>query len=358
MNDAAEHGRSAPSRLKRAAGWLRRINPLRGLMLRADRPGMSVVVFSTDGRSRVLNLNLRHPVLVGVLSVFMLAVLGGAFALGISLGRGSGGGLALAQTSHWMDVLSQQREQIADMRAQMQARAEALAIQVGDLQAHMIRLDALGERLTKMAGLTGDAFDFRQQPPIGGPERALPGGGAGMPSLDKMIGRLQGEVTLRASQLSALENLILSRKLHQEIYPQGRPVRVGWISSPFGPRIDPFTGKPGFHEGMDFAAPLGTPIHAVAAGVVTWAGPMDGYGNMVQIKDGEGYSTLYAHSEKLLVHVGQTVTRGQVIALVGDTGWSTGPHVHFEVLKNGQPINPASFIGRGSMTLAQVIKGH
>ncbi len=358
MNDAAEHGRPVRSALARTRAWLGRFNPLRGLTLRSGSPGISVVVFARDGRSRLLDLNLRHPLIVGAAAAALLAVLGGAFAVGLSLGRGSSGDVALVQTAHWMDVLAAQREQIADLRTQMQARAEALAIQVGDLQAHMIRLDALGQRLTKMAGLTGDAFDFRHDPPIGGPEAALPGGGAGMPSLAKMIGHLQGEVTLRASQLSALENLILSRKLHQEIYPEGRPVQVGWISSPFGPRIDPFTGKPGFHEGIDFAAPIGTPIHAVAAGVVTWAGPMEGFGNMVQIKDGEGYSTLYAHAEKLLVHVGETVKRGAVIALVGDTGWSTGPHVHFEVLKYDHPINPARFIGRGTMTLAQVIKGH
>ena len=353
MNDAADQERPA-----RAASWLGRFNPLRALALRTGRPGLSVVVFTTDGRSRLLNLNLRHPFLLGAIFVAMLAVLGGVFSVGLVFGRSSSHDRALERASHWMDVLADQREQIADIQAQAKARARALAIQVGDLQAHMIRLDALGERLTKMAGLTGDAFDFSRDPPRGGPEAPLPGGGAAMPSLDTMIGHLQGEVTLRASQLSALENLILSRKLHQEIHPAGRPVRVGWISSPFGPRIDPFTGKPGFHEGMDFAAPLGTPIHAVAAGVVTWAGPMEGFGNMVQINDGEGYSTLYAHSEKLLVHVGQTVQRGAVIALVGDTGWSTGPHVHFEVIKNGRAINPAAFIGQPTMTLAQVIKGH
>ena len=357
MSDTADQARPARSTLWRALHTLGRFNPLRALSLRTGRPGMSVVVFTRDGRSRLLNLNLRHPLMLAAVGAALLAVLGGAFSFGLALGRGSSHDLALEQASHWMDVLSTQREQLADLRVQMNARARALAIQVGDLQAHMIRLDALGERLTKMAGLTGDAFDFRHQPPIGGPESPMPGGGAAMPSLASMIGHLQGEVTLRASQLAALENLILSRKLHQEIRPEGRPVQVGWVSSPFGPRIDPFTGKPGFHEGMDFAAPLGTPIHAVAAGVVTWAGPMDGFGNMVKINDGEGYSTLYAHAEKLLVHVGETVKRGAVIALVGDTGWSTGPHVHFQVMREGQPINPAGFIGRPTMTLAQVIKG-
>ncbi|MGC8519765.1 MAG: M23 family metallopeptidase [Steroidobacteraceae bacterium] len=357
MSETPDQQRPARSMLARALSALARRNPLRALSLRTGRPAMSVVVFTPDGRSRLLNLNLRHPLMLAGAAVALFVVLGGAFSFGLALGRGGSHDLALEQASHWMDVLSAQREQLADLRVQMNARARALAIQVGDLQAHMIRLDALGERLTKMAGLTGQAFDFRQPPPIGGPETSLSGGGAAMPSLATMIGHLQGEVTLRASQLGALENLILSRKLHQAIRPRGRPVRVGWVSSPFGPRIDPFTGKPGFHEGIDFAAPLGTPIHAVAAGVVSFAGAEEGFGNMVQINDGEGYSTLYAHAEKLLVHVGQTVKRGAVIALVGDTGWSTGPHVHFQVMRQGHPINPASFVGEHSQTLAQVIKG-
>ncbi len=357
MSDAAESGRPARPGLARVTAWLGRFNPLRGLTLRAGRAGATFVVFTPDGQSRVLNLNLRHPLIFGVLSAMVLAVLGGAFAVGLVLGRSSGADRGLAQTSHWMDVLTRQRHEIAAVRQQMSARAEALAIQVGDLQAHMIRLDALGERLTKMAGLGGDAFDFRQNPPLGGPATGLSGGGAALPGLSKLIGQLQGEVALRTSQLSALENLILSRKLHQEIYPRGRPVRVGWVSSPFGPRTNPISGKPEFHEGMDFAAPRGTPIRAVAAGVVTWAGMLDGFGNMVRINDGEGYSTLYAHAEKLLVHVGETVKRGDIIALVGDTGYSTGPHVHFQVMKYGHPINPAAFVGQRSVTLAQVIDG-
>ena len=358
MSDKAERGRSDRPGLRRAAAGLGWLNPLRRLALRTGRPGISVVVFARDGHSRVLNLNLRHPLMLATMGTVVLALLAGVFAFGMALGRGSSGDLALLQTSHWTDVLADQREQIADLRAQMQARAEALAIQVGDLQAHMIRLDALGERLTKMAGLTGNAFDFNHDPPLGGPETDLPGGSPGMPTLATMLGQLQGEVNLRGSQLSALENLILSRKVHQEIYPEGRPVRVGFISSPFGERIDPFTGSEEFHEGIDFAAPMGTPIRAVAAGVVTWAGPMGGYGNLVQIDHGDGYSTRYGHSEKVLVHVGETVKRGDVIALVGDTGYSTGPHVHFEVLKNGHEINPAAFIGQRNLTLAQVIQGH
>jgi hypothetical protein len=334
---------------------LARLSPFRHLTLSSGAPGLTLVLFSRDGRSRLLNVNLRHPLILAGVSAVMLAVLGGAFAVGLSLGQGRG--LGAAQTAHWLGVLRHQRTQLADLNTRMRARAQALAIQVGDLQAHMIRLDALGRRLTAMAGLPANEFDFAENPPMGGPDTDAPGTAFGMPSLAALLRRLKGRMELRTSQLSALENVLLSRKLKQEIYPEGRPVDVGWISSPFGWRIDPLTGRPEFHEGIDFAAPMGTPIHAVAAGVVTWAGPLGGYGNMVQINDGEGYSTLYAHSEKVLVHVGETVKRGEVIALVGSTGWSTGPHVHFQVMRNGQPINPKAFIGLHALTLAQVLSG-
>jgi murein DD-endopeptidase MepM/ murein hydrolase activator NlpD len=159
-----------------------------------------------------------------------------------------------------------------------------------------------------------------------------------------MLKSLQGQIDSSGSQLSALENVILARQLGQEIHPEGRPVMSGYMSSGFGRRVDPFTGGEEFHEGIDFAAPEGTHIRAVAAGIVTWAGPRGGYGNMVQVDHGNGYATRYGHAYKVLVHVGETVNRGDALALVGDTGRSTGPHVHFEVLKNGHEVNPARFV--------------
>ncbi|HET7676060.1 MAG TPA: M23 family metallopeptidase [Gammaproteobacteria bacterium] len=140
----------------------------------------------------------------------------------------------------------------------------------------------------------------------------------------------------------------MHRNLHQEMQPSGRPVKGGWISSYFGRRVDPITGRMGFHPGIDFAGKLGSPVHAVAAGVVTWAGPWFGYGNLVEIDDGSGYATRYGHNEKILVKVGQTVAKGQVISLMGSTGHSTGPHVHLEVLYHGREINPLKFVRGGN----------
>ncbi|HVS76708.1 MAG TPA: M23 family metallopeptidase [Steroidobacteraceae bacterium] len=303
---------------------------------------MNVIIFSKrDGYARQLNL---HPLALVCVILGMLAVVGGAFGVGMSVGRDSSGGLALGQTARWSHILAKQREEIADLKQQMQARANAIAIQLGDMKAHVIRLDALGQRLTAMAGIKSSEFDFGQDPPQGGPEMDIPGARPEIADIATMLKALQGQIDLSGSQLSALENVILSRQLGQEIHPEGRPISTGYVSSGFGERVDPFTGGGEFHEGIDFAAPAGTRIRAVAAGIVTWAGPRGGYGNMVQIDHGNGYATRYGHSERVLVHVGETVKRGDVVALVGDTGRSTGPHVHFEVLRNGHEVNPARFV--------------
>lgn len=304
---------------------------------------MNVIIFSKrDGHARQLNV---HPLTLASLVVVVLAIVGGAFGAGMSLGHdGSASGLAIDQAAHWSQVLAKQREEIADLKQQVKARTDAIAIQLGDMKAHVIRLDALGQRLTAMAGIKSSEFNFGHDPPQGGPEQDIPGARPQLDDISSMLKSLQSQIDLSGSQLSALENVILSRQLGQEIHPEGRPVNTGYESSPFGERVDPFTGGEEFHEGIDFAAPEGTPIHAVAAGIVTWAGPRGGYGNMVQIDHGNGYATRYGHAAKVLVHVGEMVSRGDPIALVGDTGRSTGPHVHFEVLENGHQVNPARFV--------------
>ena len=304
---------------------------------------MNLIIFSRrHGQAR--EVDLGHPLVVCVAALAALAILGGAFAAGLTVGRTHNENVALGEASHWSGILAHQRQQIAELKQRTRARAHAFAIQLGDIEAHVMRIDALGKRLATMAGIKSSEFDFGQNPPQGGPEADIPGAEPTMGGVSAMLKSMEGELDRRAAQLSALENVILTRQLRQEIHPEGRPVSTGYISSPFGERIDPFTGGDEFHEGIDFAAPMGTPIHAVAAGVVTWAGPRGGYGNMVQIDHGDGYSTRYGHAEKILVHVGQTVHRGDVVALVGDTGRSTGPHVHFEVLLHGREINPAAFI--------------
>ena len=132
--------------------------------------------------------------------------------------------------------------------------------------------------------------------------------------------------------------------MKEEVFPEGRPIDRGWISSYFGMRTNPFTGKLQFHKGMDFASKSGSKVKAVAGGVITWSSKRYGYGNLVEINHGNSYVTRYGHNEQNLVKVGDTVKKGQTISLMGSTGRSTGPHVHFEVIKNGKQINPNRFV--------------
>jgi murein DD-endopeptidase MepM/ murein hydrolase activator NlpD len=262
------------------------------------------------------------------------------------LGSGHTRALSLGESSRWAAVLSEQKTQIAELKSQLQERVDAMAMRLGEVNAHVIRLDALGKRLTEMADIDNREFDFGRDPPSGGPEGDGEGVSAQIPDLSSMITSLQKRVDLRDSQLAALENVILARELKAQIHPEGRPVTGGFISSYFGEREDPFSGHEAYHKGVDFAGSAGSNVMAVAAGVVTWAGQRTGYGNLVEINHGDGYVTRYAHNEKTLVSVGETVKRGESVALMGSTGRSTGPHVHFEVLRNGRQVDPLSFIGR------------
>ena len=305
--------------------------------------GMNVIFLSKrEGRAR--QLDLARPLTLTVVAIVVLGFLGSAFALGVQLGRGNHERLVLSDTVRFGTVLAEQKKQIEDLKQQLQLRVDAMAMRLGEMNAHVIRLDALGKRLTEMADIDSREFNFDRDPPRGGPEGE--GTSAEIPDLSSMLSQLEQRVDLRESQLSALENLILARELKQEIHPEGRPVANGFISSYFGERSDPFDGREAFHKGVDFAGTQGSNVTAVAAGVVTWAGERSGYGKLIEINHGDGFVTRYAHNERTLVTVGQTVKRGEPVALMGSTGRSTGPHVHFEVLRNGRQVDPLSFVGR------------
>ena len=150
----------------------------------------------------------------------------------------------------------------------------------------------------------------------------------------------------RESQLEILHSLIDNQLMDDRTAVAGRPIRKGYLSSRFGKRTDPFTGKVAYHKGVDFAAPDGSDVIATGAGVVTYAGHRWGYGNLVEINHGKGITTGYAHLKKPVAKKGDIVESGDVIAIVGSTGRSTGPHVHYEVLKNDQQINPHTYIAK------------
>jgi murein DD-endopeptidase MepM/ murein hydrolase activator NlpD len=304
------------------------------------------VIFLSKREGRARQVDLARPLTLTALALLVLAFLGSAFALGVQLGRGNHERLALADTVQFGSLLTEQKKQIAELKQQLQLRVDAMAMRLGEVNAHVIRLDALGKRLTEMADIDSREFNFDRDPPSGGPEGESEGRSAQIPDLSAMLVQLEQRVDLRESQLSALENLILARELHEEIHPEGRPVANGFISSYFGERSDPFDGRDAFHKGVDFAGAQGSRVMAVAAGVVTWAGERTGFGKLIEINHGDGFVTRYAHNERTLVTVGETVKRGEAVALMGSTGRSTGPHVHFEVLRNGRQVDPLSFIGR------------
>jgi murein DD-endopeptidase MepM/ murein hydrolase activator NlpD len=163
--------------------------------------------------------------------------------------------------------------------------------------------------------------------------------------LSAMIDNLESQLAARDAQLGVLETLIMQRELRRQIRPEGRPVTRGYLSSGFGTRQDPFTGHGAWHLGVDFAGKEGDPVLAVGAGIVTFAGERSGYGLVVEVNHGDGFVTRYAHNRRILVKVGDSVIRGHQLAAMGSTGRSTGPHVHFEVLRNGRQVNPLAYIG-------------
>jgi len=246
--------------------------------------------------------------------------------------------------SRWNDDLAAQGEQLARIERDANDQVGALAARVGRMQAQLVRLDALGKQLTEVAKLKRGEFDFDEPPALGGPETA--GEGPVVPSLDAMLDSMDAQIDDRRRQLTALQNLIMTRELARQIVPAGRPIEAGYISSFYGQRTDPFDGNQATHRGLDFAGAAGTEVLAAADGIVSHTGLDGGYGRMIEITHGDGYVTRYAHNAKILVRPGQTVKRGEAIALMGSTGRSTGPHVHFEVLRNGKPMNPLSFVRR------------
>jgi murein DD-endopeptidase MepM/ murein hydrolase activator NlpD len=303
------------------------------------------VIFVGRRPGNVQQLDLRHPAVIVTAIAVVLAVIGGVFTLGLHMGLGKAAALPSATAGRWSAELVRQEEQIMQARQVLQEKMNALAMRVGQMNAHVIRLDALGKRLTQMANLDDGEFDFGNPPPQGGAEGAIEGQPAQIPSLTGMIDGLQAQLSSREQELGVLENLIMTRELNKQVYPQGRPVHQGWISSYFGRRPDPFTGYTAYHRGIDFAGPAGTRVTTVAAGLVSWSGEKAGFGKLVEINHGNGLSTRYGHNQAVLVKQGDMVRKGQAIALMGSTGHSTGTHLHFEVLKNGQQVDPLRFIG-------------
>jgi septal ring factor EnvC (AmiA/AmiB activator) len=299
---------------------------------------MNIILF-TNKRGQVWSFEL-NLVRFGITAVCGLAVaLAAVLYAGIRMGEDE-----LEYVAAWQDVTRQQQDQIAAARNAAQADLDALTLRIGQMQAQMLRLNALGERLVSQGSLDTGEFDFSSAPAVGGPHN-LESESVRYPDFLSMLEQLGAEMEDREQKLSVLETLLMSRSLSERVMPSGRPIEEGWMSSKYGKRNDPFTGKQEFHKGLDFAGKKGSTVVAVGDGVVTWSGKRTGYGNLVEISHGNGYVTRYGHNQSHLVEVGATVKKGQQIALMGSSGRSTGPHVHFEVLRDGKTVNPSKYTG-------------
>jgi len=232
------------------------------------------------------------------------------------------------------------QQEVSEIKRQSEANLDALSLQLGRMQAESMRSNALGLRLAEMAGLDKREFDFSIEPAVGGTNSGLLGKHLSQTDLKSIIDRVSVNLTQESIELGLLESIMLDKDLKQSLDPKGWPVKRGYISSSYGYRSDPFTGKKAFHKGVDIPSAEGSPIRALAAGMVTYAGKKSGFGNMIEIDHGNGYSTSYAHISKVLVNTGDRVDQDQVIAKVGSTGRSTGPHLHLEMFKDGRRFNP------------------
>ena len=225
----------------------------------------------------------------------------------------------------------------------------AMAMKVGEMQAQLMRLDALGERVQGLAGVKPQEFNFKELPGRGGAEpSSLPDKPLSMDQFQKLLEAMAKDVESRADYMNVVETALMTQKVKSKLLPTIQPVNVSYNASGFGWRIDPFTGRSAFHEGIDFAAATGTPIVAAAGGVVIAAEFHHQFGNMLEIDHGNGIVTRYAHTSRILMKVGDIVRRGQHVADIGSTGRSTGSHLHFEVLVKGVQQDPHKFLSAGA----------
>lgn len=252
----------------------------------------------------------------------------------------------LAQIDSMHQQIAAQKTELQEVRENAQRDVSRMAIRLGELQADSTRLDALGQRLVVAGKLDPAEFNFNETPGLGGAEKSVPPARSLPYDLSVSMEQLGQRFDAQQTQLGVLQSLLTDRQVTADSIPTGMPVKNGYITSPFGERIDPFTGRESFHPGLDIGVPWGARVQAVADGVVTYAGVRDGYGKVVEIDHGDGYMTRYAHNSKLLAHVGEHVHAGEVISDAGSTGRSTGPHVHFEVWHDGKLVNPLAYVRR------------
>ena len=297
--------------------------------------------------------NLKNAHIIYAVATLICLVLALCLFIGLNLHKQSKVDTYRQQLAQIEQQLLFDQHQVNSLKSYSEAVFLEQARQLGLLQARITRLEALGGQIADMAGMEKE-FDFYQEPAIGGANLPLSEANASVEALIEQnllmnMSAIQARLDVRELELRAIDGIVHNRNIHKERYLSGKPVQKGWLSSKFGQRIDPFTGNLAWHKGVDFAGQEGTDVVAVASGVVIWSGSRYGYGNLVEIDHGNGFSTRYGHNKSNLVTLGEVVEKGQSLAKMGSTGRSTGPHVHYEVLKNGKQVDPHRYIYRQSL---------
>jgi murein DD-endopeptidase MepM/ murein hydrolase activator NlpD len=306
----------------------------------------------------VVDPRLKRAVTLRLTRWFWLAA--SALLLAVALG---GGGLFAAAFKAAYDIklpivheiaAALMRDEVERNEQYMRDNVNAMALRLGEMQAQLMRLDALGDRLTRLSGVRIDGLELTR----GAPGRGGADTGGRPLSLDELkieLQRVARGVDRRADLMGEMETELIAARARRTLLPENTPVPEGFVGSGYGQRTDPFTGKLAQHDGVDFAAPKGTPIFAAAGGVVSAVEFNSSYGNNVMIDHDTHLSTLYAHASRILVKTGDIVRKGQKIAEVGNTGRATGPHLHFEVHVDKQPRNPAQFLAANAADAADTV---
>lgn len=304
-----------------------------------------IIVGQRHGRSKTISLGpVARWILTLILAVLPFSMGAAGYYLTMMLVDESLFGPETAKA--WEQDLTQKRKELDKIREQTDEQLVGLTLRMAELQTRLTRLDVLGERLIDQSKLDKGEFNFGELPAIGGPSRQDVGSVYQAPGIVTVLDELSEQIDNREQQLEVLDSILGQKKITSDTFVAGLPIKKGWMSSRYGMRTDPFTGRLAWHGGVDFAGKTGSDIVSVASGVVTWASKRYGYGLLVEVNHGNGYKTRYAHCNEVVVKVGDVVRKDQVVALMGSTGRSTGPHVHFEVYKNGRTVDPAAYIHR------------
>jgi len=323
-------------------GWspcYRGRGPLLNLIrVRFDKNFMKIILLRHHGKHGSVQVSWKG--LAVVATTFFGAVIAAVVALAVQFKSEQ---VDAEVVSAWRAKLAAQREEVRTLERKSQAQSVAVGRQLAQMQARLLRMEAIGAHMASVAELPEGEFDFTTPPAQGGP---IEGGQTTLAwhELGAELSELSNQIKRREVELNILDEVLVNEEVSATSRVRGRPVKWGWISSQYGQRVDPITGKTAWHSGVDFAGRDGSDVIAVASGVVTFAGDRYGYGKMVEISHANGYVTRYAHHKSLTVEAGEIIKQGETVGTMGSSGRSTGPHVHFEVLKNGRSVDPAKYV--------------